>query len=155
MINIYCDGACTKIGLQGATASWSFLVTDNDHKIIQMSTGTVVGTQDSNRAELMSMIKALEYASTHKRDSVTIYTDYDAVYCYINGKNSPKANLNLYKRISNLLSYNNMYRRIKVHKVKAHSDYEDINSIFNNAIDIVASNSSKIFKIKEDMLCQI
>lgn len=157
MVNVYCDGACSFNGCQGATASWSFLATNEDNMIIQISAGTLEGNQDSNRAELMSVIKALEYIAITKKIAV-IYTDYNSVYAYMHGKNNPKQNLDLYQRIDDLLFKHKILAKTKIEKVKAHSENEDnvnIYSIFNSAIDIVASNTSKIFKTKkEENICQ-
>lgn len=167
MNNIYCDGACCMKKFQENCASWSFLVTDDKHNVIQASVGPVLGIQNVNRAELQSFIKALEYAALNTKENYIIHTDYEALYLYIKGKATPKANLDLYSHIDKLLLKNNLIKRILISKVKAHQDEynnpsADIYNVFNNAVDTIANQSSKFFKFnnnnynnnKEEILCQ-
>lgn len=142
---IYTDGSCVNNGFENATATWGYVVTNEDNKIIEVCTGKVSGKQNSNRAELMAAIKALQHIKNNNQDKYTLRTDYEALYLYCNGKSTYKSNHDLYKKINRLLDSCN--DRVTVEKVEAHKSSKSVINFINGFTDKVAKKCADMFNI--------
>lgn len=142
--HIYSDGSCINNGLPDATASWSYVVTDDNNTVIQACTGKIEGVQNNNRAELTAFIKALQYVRDNNYGEYIIHVDFEALYLYCNGKCRPKTNLDLYRQIDRYTRY--CGDRIKVVKVEAHKTQSSIVNFINGLVDKLARRSVEYFK---------
>lgn len=141
---IYTDGSCINNGNENAVATWGYVVTNENNKILEVSTGKVSGKQNSNRAELTAAIKALQHIK-NTQDKFVLRTDYEALYLYCNGKSTYKSNHDLYKKINKLL--NSCNDRVIVEKVEAHKNSKSVIHYINNFTDKVAKRCANIFDI--------
>lgn len=153
MHHIFCDGSCGNNKLYGASASWGFLITDENFSILNTFSGRVSGEKhDSNRAELYSFLKALEYISKDGVNRYQVYVDYEVICKFYNGKVNPKANVDIYDEITKLLNKHKLRGRIQVKKVKAHGSNDTVYSALNNHIDGITNSMSRynadVFNIK-------
>ena len=140
---VYTDGSCIGNGTPTALASWSYIVTDSNDNVIEASTGKLVGKQDSNRAELTAMLKALQYIRNQRYDKFIIRTDYEALILFLKGSSHPKSNHDLYKQIDYL--YKIVKDRVIIEKVQGHKSYQSIPNYINGMVDKLARKCSEIF----------
>lgn len=141
---IYTDGSCINNGNENAIATWGYVVTNEDNKILEVCTGKVTGKQNSNRAELTAAIKALQHIKNNQ-DEFILRTDFEALYLYCNGKSIYKSNHDLYKKITRLL--NSCNDRVVVEKVEAHKDKKSVINYINAFTDKVARKCCSLFDI--------
>ena len=141
---IYTDGSCINNGCDNAIATWGYVVTNEDNKILEVSTGKVNGKQNSNRAELTAAIKALQHIK-NSQEKYILRTDFEALYLYCNGRSTYKANHDLYKKITRLLSSCN--NRVVVEKVEAHKNSKSVINYINGLTDKLAKKCSDLFNI--------
>lgn len=151
-MRIYTDGACSHNGKPGAKAGYA--VWFPDHKELSMSERLADSEpQTNNRAELMSIWKAIEIAEDagYMDESLIIYSDsHYAIDCltkYLpswvaNGWKTKDGNAvknqDIIKDISNRLS------RFKSHRfvhVRAHTGNQDDLSVNNDIVDRMAQKT--------------
>lgn len=119
---IYTDGSYRQVIDK---AIWSITVADYNNIPIEMSCGKVNGMADSNKAELIALLKGLEYASK-TNDMYIIRTDYEVGYKFCKGLYNPRRGskyIEIYKQIYRLLR--NTRGRVTVEKVQAAHNVEN------------------------------
>lgn len=98
MLNISIDGACSSNGKPDARAGWGFVVESGES-----FSGPVPGKQTNNRAELMALLKALEWLlNNHNQESyseVLVYSDSEILVNGVYGYAKRKANRDLWSSI--------------------------------------------------------
>ena len=72
---IYCDGSCRNNGYENAYGAYAYVVLDEDENIVHCECigGPEINT--NNRAEMLAMIKALEYWDENLEGSVEVNSD--------------------------------------------------------------------------------
>lgn len=150
-LEIYTDGSCKKITTYAKTGfiAFGFLVKE-DQEVLYCEVDAIDSpTSTSQRAELLAIIRALEYAKTHKdlNQRVIIYSD--SAYA-INGlnnwifnwrangwRNSNKEEVANYDLWVELNKYVDLFE-YRFIKVKGHE-----NNIWNNQIDEMVQERAK------------
>lgn len=81
------------------------------------------GKETNNRAEMLAMINALEFACTREpNDTIRIFTDSNNVIYAINSTNDDRKNIDLIKDMRQLyLTAKRTVKTLTINKVKAHS----------------------------------
>jgi len=136
MLEIYTDGACTGNGTDWATASWGYVVVENDI-IISEDNGFVRGKQSNNTGELTAIAEAILYAIKNDYDEVLIYSDsrysIDSLTVWNiekRRKGQKKANYDLIKDILGLMGQIDVsFEWVKGHSENYLNDYADRLSI--------------------------
>lgn len=90
-MEIWTDGGCLDNGSSDAVGAWAF-VAENGHE----ESGRLERTTN-NRAELIAIIRAIEYASSIGQTSVIVYSDSMLCVKCGNGLWKRKANLDLWE----------------------------------------------------------
>lgn len=146
-INVYIDGSCINNGKENAVAGYGVYFKEDDKK---NEYNRVEGKQTNNTGELTAFIRALEILKD-ENIRINIYTDSEYVikcagyYTARLSKNDWKTstdkippNLKLLKKIHELMNKENK-ENIKLHHIKAHTNFEDEHSIGNYHADRLAN----------------
>lgn len=127
-MDVYCDGATTKNGYEGAKGGWAYIIVENDQ--LYLSDHGFIDGATNNICELMAMIKGVAAANVFNCN-VNVYSDSAYIInCYkdqwykkwqtngwVNSKKESVANKELWQQL--IPFFEN--KRFKFEKVKAHS----------------------------------
>lgn len=143
MYKIYTDGSYKPTTTQGGYAS---IITKNDQIVKILYYGYINTT--NNRAELLGVLKTLEYfiAPTNLEiysDSAYIVNNINNGYVeqWIKNKDTTKKNMDLWNKIYNLLQYH----KVQFFWVKGHN-----NNKFNELADAYANIAASVLNPIED-----
>lgn len=136
-VNVYTDGCCYNNGKSNSKGSYAIYFDDNDErneaKIINKKNIT------NNIAELTAIYKTLK--KIDKNIKTIIHTD--SMYCItvlsksLDDIDEETANFKLLNKCLKLLKKNN---NVKFHHVNSHTNNNDIHSIKNNIVDVMAKS---------------
>lgn len=106
MITIFIDGACSGNGTLNAIAGWGLIATDGDCNELAKTYGKIVGKQTNNRAEITSLLKAIEYIADYdgKETEFEIKSDSRLVVECATGRAKKNANTDLWELVSKAVS---------------------------------------------------
>lgn len=149
-VEIYCDGAASRNGLDGAIAGWAWCLLV-DEELTAENSGRIIGGTN-NQGELTAVIKALEFVEENAQNTsypITLYSD--SSYCVKGvtewmynwkeynwtrnpGGTAELKNKELWQALFNLSQNLN----IKFYWIKGHGD-----SYWNNYVDKMAVKETK------------
>ncbi|PWN19618.1 ribonuclease H-like protein [Microstroma glucosiphilum] len=149
-INVYCDGAASKNGYDGAVAGWGVWF-KHSAKRHRNASGPVSGKQTSQRAELMAVLEAIKRAPYPGQ--LIIHTDSQyAINCltdwrdrweknnYITSKGKPAENRDLIDAVMEVRRERDT--KVVLKHVSGHSGDPD-----NDAADELAKGATKGYYI--------
>ncbi len=129
---VYVDGACS--GNPGLMGVGVVLIWGERRKEISLFEGE--GT--SNRAELLAVIRGLEALRYPERTKVVMYSDSELVVKVINKEYRARANLDLVKRIEDLMKN---FKKVEIKWIRGHSGYRE-----NERADKLARDAIRVYK---------
>ena len=121
-VEIYCDGAASRNGLDGATAGWAWCLLVNG-KLAAENSGKIVGGTN-NQGELTAIIEALRFVEENAQNNWTRNP----------GGTVELKNKELWQVLFNL----NQDLNIKFYWIRGHGD-----SYWNNYVDRMAVKETK------------
>lgn len=159
MYNLYTDGGCINNGKINAKAKYAFLIYNIEkekveytekgnviRKIIKLNGKEVIYMPSSSRAELLAIVKGLEYfLSKNIKDTINLYTD--SQYCFNtitkwvidweeNNELHKKAHVDLLLRLLKCMeSLNIVANHINSHISKPKEPAKQLHWNFNNVVD--------------------
>lgn len=163
----YTDGACKGNGKKGARGGWAYVLLEEEDGELYLVDQDYDSMDDTTnqRMELLAALNAvLSINSKIGRDEYhkcTIYSDSAyLVRCYnegwyrkwrlngwTNSSGAPVANKDLWEELIPFFED----RRYSFQKVKAHTGANDIHSVYNNQVDIMAQQAAlhgKVVRVK-------
>jgi ribonuclease HI len=99
-VQIHIDGSCLNNGQPDASAGWAVIIKGD---IEENLSGKLPGDrQTNNRAELYSLLKALEWVQNHPGVKASIYSDSKIVIDGVLGTSMRKANRDIWEDIERI-----------------------------------------------------
>lgn len=157
-MNVYTDGSCSDNGQPNARAGIGIWFGENDERNVSLE---LKGKNLTNNiAELTAILYVFRILKKEIKNNENINIYSDSKYSIDSlTKWAPSWNKNNWKKkdnteiknlelIKKLYKYFVKYKNIKLHHVKAHTNFEDDHSIGNDHADTLAGEAIDIKKIK-------
>ncbi|MFH1592952.1 MAG: ribonuclease HI family protein [Candidatus Woesearchaeota archaeon] len=128
---INADGGARK---NPGPAAIGFIICDKDRNSLEVHK-ECIGEATNNEAEYRALIKALQYATKHTRDTVQIFMDSELVIRQMNGKYKIKAQ-NLFTLFQEAKNREKSFKKVVYNYVTRNNKFQvQADKLVNEALD--------------------